>query len=100
MQTCTVARNRSGVSRSFLTARARLSLRRMNSRRRVLRTDKIAISAPAKSPLPTKKASTIRIAVPMRAGAHLTLYADADVDAGSTAARASEEELHHARRSE
>src|SRR6185503_3672660 len=99
MHTCTVARKRSGSSRSFLTASARLSLRRINSRKRVLRTLRIAISAPAKSPLPTKKASTIRIDVLMRAGAHLTLYAAVDVDAGSSAgARA--QELHHARWSE
>src|SRR5262245_56782918 len=46
----------------------------MNSRSRVVRTLRMAISAPANSPLPTRKASTIRISMPMLAGAHSTLY--------------------------
>src|SRR5262245_16320650 len=64
----------------------------MNSRSRVVRTLRMAISAPANSPLPTKKASTITISMPMRAGAHLTLYVASDVGEGST----SGQELHHA----
>jgi hypothetical protein len=53
---CSVARNRSGRSRSDCTASARLSPRRMYSESRVLRTDRSAISAPANIPLPTIRA--------------------------------------------
>ena len=42
-----------GMIAQRLIASARLSRRRMNSRSRVLRTQRIAISAPANSPLPT-----------------------------------------------
>ena len=56
----------------------------MNSRSRVLRTLRIAISAPANSPLPTRNASTIRIsdAHACRRGAY-RICCDRDVDAGS-----------------
>jgi hypothetical protein len=58
----------------------------MNSASRVLRTLRMAISAPAKMPLVISSANTISKSVPMRAGAEHTGYAAPDVDAGSIAA--------------